>query len=76
MTIQVTVDADLCIGSGDCERIVPSAFRIDQALGVSVTLAAAGDADPVLLERAAFACPTQSIRLVADDGTVLHESNG
>jgi ferredoxin len=76
MTIQVIVDHELCIGSGDCERILPSAFRIDDALGVSVPLPGAGDEDPVLLERAAFTCPTQSIRLVAADGTVIHESNG
>ena len=76
MTIQVTVDEELCIGSGDCERILPAAFRIDEARGVSVPLAGAGDQDPILLERAAFTCPTQSIRLVAADGTVLHESNG
>jgi ferredoxin len=76
MTIRITVDQELCIGSGDCERIVPAAFRIDHALGVSVPLAGAGDQDPVLLERAALACPTQSIRLVAADGMVLHESNG
>jgi ferredoxin len=75
MTIEVTVDHDLCIGSGDCVRILPQAFRIDEALGVSNPLEGAGDQDPRLLESAAFTCPTQSIRLVAADGTVIHESN-
>lgn len=75
MTIRVTVDPDLCIGSGDCVRILPLAFRIDEARGVSEPLDGAGDRDPALLARAAFTCPTQSIRLVAEDGTVLHESN-
>jgi ferredoxin len=75
MTIEVTVDHDLCIGSGDCVRILPQAFRIDDSLGVSVPLDGAGDHDPQLLKEAAFTCPTQSIRLVAEDGTVIHESN-
>ena len=75
MTIEVTVDPDLCIGSGDCVRLLPSAFRIDEASGVSVPLPGAGDADPEILRQAAYACPTQSIRLVASDGTVIHESN-
>jgi ferredoxin len=75
MTIEVSVDPDQCIGSGDCVRILPQAFRIDEARGVSVPLDGAGDQDQALLERAALTCPTQSIRLVAADGTVLHESN-
>jgi ferredoxin len=75
MTIEVTVDHDLCIGSGDCERLLPTAFRVDEVAGVSNPLPGAGDQDPDLLQRAAFNCPTQSIRLVAADGTVLHESN-
>lgn len=75
MTIDVTVDQDLCIGSGDCVRILPQAFLIDEAKGVSQPLPGAGDSDPAMLEKAAFTCPTQSIRLVAADGTVLHETN-
>jgi ferredoxin len=75
MSIEVTVDPDLCIGSGDCVRILAAAFRIDESQGVSVPLEGAGDQDPELLEKAAFTCPTQSIRLVAADGTVIHDSN-
>jgi ferredoxin len=72
MTIEVTVDADLCVGSGDCVRILPTAFRIDDDLGVSRPLPGAGEADPARLLEAARTCPTQSIRLVAADGEVLH----
>jgi ferredoxin len=75
VSIDVSVDPDLCIGSGDCVRILPAAFRIDEDQNVSVPLAGAGDQDFEALKRAAFACPTQSIRLVAEDGTVIHESN-
>ncbi|HEV8403881.1 MAG TPA: ferredoxin [Candidatus Limnocylindrales bacterium] len=75
MSIDVTVDPDLCIGSGDCVRILPTGFRIDEDRNVSVPLTGAGDQDPERLKLAAFTCPTQSIRLVAEDGTVIHESN-
>jgi len=76
MGFTVTVDPDLCIGSGDCVRLVPRAFQIDEASGVSVTLPGA-DAEPLdLVLQAAMGCQVQAIRVVADDGTVLHESNG
>lgn len=75
MSIDVTVDPGLCIGSGDCVRILSAAFRIDEERNVSVALDGAGDQDPDRLKLAAFTCPTQSIRLVAEDGSVIHESN-
>jgi ferredoxin len=75
VTIEVTVDPDQCIGSGDCVRIAPAAFRIDEAAGVSRPLPGAGDVDQSRLVDAARTCPTQSIRHVAADGQVLHESN-
>lgn len=74
MAPQVAVDADLCIGSGDCGRTAPNAFLLDESRGVSVPLEGARTADPDLLVLAARQCPTQAIRVVADDGKVLHES--
>jgi ferredoxin len=73
--VQVSVDADLCIGSGDCVNLLPEAFRLDEALGVSVVLDGAQGVDPARLIAAARGCPTQAIRVVAD-GVVLHASNG
>jgi ferredoxin len=75
VTIEVSVDPDQCIGSGDCVRIVPAAFRIDESVGVSRPLPGAGEVDEGRLVDAARTCPTQSIRLVAADGQVLHEPN-
>ena len=72
----VSIDADYCIGSGDCVLLVPEAFELRDELGVSVPLPGAAEADLDLLERAARSCPTQAIRVVGPDGTVLHESNG
>jgi ferredoxin len=74
MGLEVTVDPDLCIGSGDCVRLAPHAFAIDEGSGVSVPQAGAAGADRDLLLEAAMGCPTQAIRVVAD-GVVLHESN-
>jgi ferredoxin len=73
--VTVTIDPDLCIGSGDCNRVAPEAFELRDDLGVSVPLPAAADTDVERLHRAAIACPTQAIRVVAADGTVLHPSN-
>jgi ferredoxin len=72
----VSVDPDYCIGSGDCVRLLPDAFDLREDLGISVPLAAAAETDVDLLVRAARACPTQAIRVVATDGTVVHASNG
>jgi ferredoxin len=73
--IQVHVDPDLCIGSGDCVNLVPTAFRLDEGQGVSVALDGARDIDPARLVTAARGCPTQAIRVVVD-GVVIHASNG
>lgn len=75
MGIRVSIDPELCIGSGDCARLLPQAFKVDDALGVSIPLPDAPTTEPGLLLQAAVQCPTQAIRLVAEDGTVLHESN-
>lgn len=72
--LQVEVDADLCIGSGDCVRSVPGAFDLDEDLGVAIPRRAAATADLAALLEAARACPTQAIR-VRREGAVLHESN-
>jgi ferredoxin len=72
----VSIDPDYCIGSGDCVRVLPEAFELRDDLGVSVPLPGAATTDLELLVRAARACPTQAIRVVAQDGAVVHDSNG
>jgi ferredoxin len=64
---RVTIDPDLCIGSGDCVRLLPDAFRIDERRGVSTPLPGAATADADLLAEAAFICPTHAIELVGAD---------
>jgi ferredoxin len=63
---RVSVDPDLCVGTAECVRIAPAAFRIDEARGVSVPQPAATTTDRRRLEEAAFACPTRAIS-VADE---------
>ena len=66
MTVTVNVDPELCIGTGDCVRLAPSAFRIDETRGVSMPLPAAEGTDRDLLEEAVFSCPTRAITVTRD----------
>lgn len=59
--VRVSVDADLCVGTGDCVRLAPAAFRIDEARGVSTLLPGVAATDADVLEEAAFNCPTRAI---------------
>ena len=64
MTVtRVTIDPELCIGSGECVRLAPSAFRIDETRGVSTPLPGAETADADVLAEAAFNCPTHAIEV-------------
>ena len=58
---KVSVDPDLCIGTGECWRLAPDAFRLDEARGVSAPLPDAEVTDREILEEAAFNCPTRAI---------------
>lgn len=76
MSIDTSVDPELCIGSGDCTRVAPRAFRLDDDQGVSIALpdGVASTGLEVLLQ-AARGCPTQAITVVSD-GEILHRSSG
>jgi ferredoxin len=58
---RVRIDPDLCIGSGECVRVAPAGFRIDEARGVSTPLLGADSLDPDVLAEVAFNCPTHAI---------------
>jgi ferredoxin len=68
MPTSVRVDRELCIGSGECVRLLPGAFRIDESIGVSVPLDGAGATDLTRLLRARRTCPTRAIELTDADG--------
>ena len=65
MPARVIVDPDLCIGSAECNRIAPEAFRLDDDLGVSVPLPGAGSVDRERLYDAEAGCPTGAITIEA-----------
>ena len=68
MSVRVTIDRDLCIGSATCARLAPGAFALDDD-----EIATVLDPDAVALPKlrlAAEACPTEAIRLVE------HERDG
>lgn len=67
----VEIDEDLCIGFGECGRIVPSAFQLDEIRGVSAPLPGAASADLDLLIDAGRSCPMNAILVTDEDGTVL-----
>ena len=71
ISVQVTVDPDLCIGSAECVRILPSGFRIDEARGVSVPQSAASSAELELLAEVVRSCPTGAVRVVDAQGNAL-----
>jgi ferredoxin len=74
MSVAVSVDPDLCIGSGECVRIVPAAFALDDDEGVSHPTPLAGESDLALLLEAARSCPTQAIA-VGPAGALLDQTS-
>lgn len=63
---RVKVDPELCVGTGECWRLAPQAFRLDEARGVSVPQPEAETTDPEILAEAAFNCPTRAITVEKD----------
>lgn len=70
MSARVIIDPDLCIGSAECNRLVPEAFLLDEDLGISVTLPGAEDVERDRLYAAEAGCPTGAITIDGpeDDG--------
>ena len=59
MTIEVRIDRDRCMGSGNCAYWAPQVFDLDDA-GIAV-LAGDPGAHPDEVRLAAEGCPTQAI---------------
>jgi ferredoxin len=57
----VTVDRELCIGAGNCVRLAPGVFALDEDR-VAIVLDAEG-ASQDALRRAATSCPAGAIEL-------------
>ena len=66
--LPVVVDPDVCVGTGDCARLAPDAFRVRDDLLIAEVLAGAARTAPQLLRDAAEACPMQAISFTAAEG--------
>lgn len=59
MTPRVTIDPEVCIGSGNCTHLAPGAFELDDEGVAEVVDPAAASHDQLLL--AERSCPTGAI---------------
>jgi ferredoxin len=67
MSTRASIDPDRCIGSTECNRIAPEAFRLDPERGVSFVLEGVQGVPVDSLEAAVRDCPTQAITLLPTD---------
>lgn len=64
-TVLVTIDADVCVGIGQCELLEPDVFALDDDLGYSVVIGTGrlpSDRATVVVDK----CPSNAIRIVED----------
>ena len=59
--VRVEVDEALCVGTGQCEMILPDVFTVGDEGVVEMDREAAATADPALLRRAVRNCPTSAL---------------
>lgn len=65
MALDIRIDRDACMGSGNCQFWAPGVFDLDED-GIAVVVdPGAQPEEKVLL--AAQGCPTQAIRIHRDD---------
>ena len=65
---RIEVDPDLCVGTGECVRIAPAAFALDECDDVARVLPTRSEHELEDLEDAAMNCPTQAITVYGPDG--------
>jgi ferredoxin len=65
--LRIEIDRDLCIGSGECVRLAPQVYDIDDD-GIAFVVDADA-ADEETLRTTARLCPSQAIRVVEPETT-------
>ena len=69
MNIKVTVDQELCIGSGNCLHLAPGGFeRAEDGTALPILPSGASDEE---MRRAARSCPTSAIALTETTTSTL-----
>lgn len=64
-TVMVAIDADVCVGIGQCELLEPEVFALDDDLGYSAVIGSGRlplDRAKVVIDK----CPSNAIRIVED----------
>ncbi len=64
MGLEIRIDRDKCMGSGNCSFWAPGVFDLDDE-GIAVVLDPAAASEDQI-EKAAQGCPTQAISLYRD----------
>jgi ferredoxin len=69
MPLEITIDRELCMGSGNCSFWAPAVFDLDDE-GIAIVLDPnAQPKETIVL--AAQGCPTQAIRVVEDGAPLV-----
>lgn len=68
--LTISIDRDLCIGSGNCVKVAPEVFVLDET-STSTFREGTLSCDRDRLIEACRVCPTNAIRCVDGEGNVL-----
>ncbi len=64
MGVEVSINRETCIGSGNCSNIAPASFDLDDE-GIAIVLDPDAEPEEKVVE-AGRACPTDSISVTRD----------
>lgn len=65
--MKVTVDFGKCTGLGICESLAPEFFEVDDSGTLLLLKEDISDDELQSVEEAVAGCPTEALRIVADD---------
>lgn len=69
MALEIVIDREVCMGSGNCSFWAPNTFDLDDD-GVAIVTNPAGDPEEKVI-LAAQGCPTQAISIVRDGEKIV-----
>jgi ferredoxin len=65
VALQIQIDREACMGSGNCVFWAPGVFDLDDDIGLAIVLDPDGEPEEKIL-LAAQGCPTQAISVLRD----------
>lgn len=69
MGLEIEIDRDACVGSGNCCQAAPGVFGLD-LVGLAIVLVPTADPEARII-RAAEACPTMAIAVSRDGERIV-----